>query len=312
MNLQGSPRTNVPRRRFLGAAATLGLSSSGSWLLRAQTPPTSAPTEPVSAPIRLSQDLAKLVQVQVLIGNGVDYEFLRMFDGFADLNIRVSPSPAAFQNLMPDPAAATPGRGPGLRRRPTDVIVLYDQIYDMPEESQQNVRRYVEAGKGIVVLHNALTDYQRWPFWYRDVVGGAYTIRDAGMPKVFAGTHEHGPIDDVVINSPSSSPDKMVSPGVWDFQEYLIRPVGSHPVLTGVQAFTVRDEKYKDMWMSDKIVPILQTDDPASDKIIGWIGPHPKAKVFAIILGHSVDSHAHPMYRRIVRNAILWAGGRLT
>ena len=312
MNVKRSPRTSVPRRRFLCTAATLGLAGAGSWLLRAQTPQAAAGAEAVSAPVRLSQDLAKLVQVQVLIGNGVDYEFLRMFEDFADLNIRVSPSPAAFQNLMPDPAATPTGRGPGGRRRATDVIVLYDQIYDMPEDSQQNVWRYAEAGKGIVVLHNALTDYQRWPFWYRDVVGGAYTIRDAGMPKVFLGTHEHGPIDDVVINSPSSSPDKMVSPGVWDFQEYVIRPVGTHPVLTGVQTFTVRDEKYKDMWMSDKITRVLETDDPASDKIIGWIGPHPKAKVFAMILGHSADAHAHPMYRRIVHNAILWAGGRLT
>src|SRR4249920_1446935 len=113
MNLKLSLRASVPRRRFLGTAATLGFAGSGSRLLRAQTPPAPAATEPVSAPIRLSQDLAKLVQVQVLIGNGVDYEFLRMFDSFADLNIRVSPSPAAFQNLMPDPAVATTGRGPG-------------------------------------------------------------------------------------------------------------------------------------------------------------------------------------------------------
>jgi type 1 glutamine amidotransferase len=299
------------RRRFLETAASLGLFDAGS-RLGAQAP--SVP-EAAAAPIRASREAAKLVQVQVMIGNGVDYEFLRMFEDFGDLNIRVSSSPAAYRNLMPDPAAqsgrgAVPG-GVGSRRRETDVIVLYDQIYDMPVESQQNVMRYVEAGKGIVVLHNALTDYQRWPFWYRDVVGGAYLIRDTGMPKVFEGLHERGPADEALPDNPSSSPDKMIAPGVWNFQEYTIKPVGNHPVLTGVQSFTVRDEKYKNTWRSDKITPVLETDDPASDRVIGWIGPHPKARVFALILGHSADAHAHPMYRRIVHNAILWAGGRL-
>jgi hypothetical protein len=181
----------------------------------------------------------------------------------------------------------------------------------MPQESQQNVVWYVEAGKGIVVLHHALTDYQRWPFWYRDVVGGISLIRDTGMPKVFEGLHERGPADEALPDNPSSSPDKMIAPGVWDFQEYTIKPVENHPVLAGVQSFTVRDEKYKNTLRSDKITPVLETDDPASDRVIGWIGPHPKARVFAIILGHSADAHAHPMYRRIVHNAILWADGRL-
>jgi type 1 glutamine amidotransferase len=300
----------LSRRGFLGAAAGFGF-AGGVYAQNAPAPNAPVLSDDEKAVLRASQDLARLVQVQVMIGNGVDYEFLRMFEDFGDCNIRITPSPGGYVNLMPDPAAQASGRGGGFRRQ-TDVIVLYDQIYDMPEESQQNVRRYVEAGKGIVVLHNALTDYQRWPFWYRDVVGGAYTIPDTGMPKVFAGVHERGPIDDAIAVHPSTSPDKRLGGGVFYFQEYTIRPVGNHPVLSGVTTFTVRDEKYKNTWQSDKIIPVLETDDPASDKVIGWIGPHPKAKVFAMILGHSAESHVQPMYRRLVHNAILWSAGRLT
>jgi type 1 glutamine amidotransferase len=305
--------SKISRRGWLAGAAGTGILGVHT-MLHAQAP-AAAPADldaDGAAALRLSQDMAMLLQVQLMIGTSVDYEYLRMFDSFADLNIRVSASPAAYQNLMPDPAAQpAAGRG-GFRRRPTDVIVLFDQIYDMPQSSEDSLRRYIEAGKGIVVLHNALTDFQRWPFWYRDVVGGAYTIPDAIMPKDFAGAHEHGPIDDVVVNTPSSSPDRPIAPGVWNFHEYTIVPVGNHPVLEGVTSFTVRDEKYKNIWYSDKITPILETSDPASDKTIGWIGPNSQAKVFALILGHSADAHAHPMYRRIVHNAILWAGGRLS
>jgi type 1 glutamine amidotransferase len=302
----------VSRRKMLSGAAVAAV-GAGFHALRAQQPAaTQTPvSESAAAALRISQDAAKLLQVQIMIGSGVDYEFLRLFDSFNNLNIRVSASPAAYQNLMPDPAAPTGGRG-GFRRRITDVIVLFDQVYDMPRESQDNVRRYVEAGKGIVVLHNATTDYQRWSFWYRDVVGGAYTIANTGMPKQFDGDHDLGPIDEAIATKPSSSPDKMVAPGVWDFQEYTVRPIGNHPVLSGITPFTIRDEKYKNMWFSPNIVPVLETDDPLSDKIVGWIGPNSKARVFATTLGHSADAHAHPSYRRLVHNAILWAGGRLS
>ena len=293
---------DLTRRKFVSLSAAAVVGTEATRISLAQD------SDLAAARLRAAEDLAKLVQVQVMIGNGVDYEFLRMFEDFVDLNIRVSPSPGAYRTLMPDPASP-PGRGGGFRR-PTDVIVLYDQIYDMPAESQESIRRFVDAGKGIVVLHNALTDYQRWPFWYRDVVGGTYLIADRGMPATFAGQHERGPAEDQLPDHASSSPDKLIGPGVWNFKEYTVRPVGTHPVLTGVQPFTVRDEKYKNLWQSDKIVPVLQTDDPDSDKVVGWIGPHPKARVFAFVLGHSAEAHVHPVYRRIVHNAILWAAER--
>ena len=284
----------VSRRGFIEAAALAGggaVFGQGS--------------QPASARLRASEEDAKLAQVQVMIGNGCDYEFLQMFERFSDCRIRVSPSPGAYRDLMPDPASSTTRN-----RRVTDVIVLFDQVYDMPEENQQSLRRYVEAGKGIVVLHNALTDYQRWAYWYSDVVGASFLIRDAQMPKSFAMKKESGPAEELLPDHPASSPDKLIGPGVFDFQEYLIKPVGDHPILAGIQPFTVRDEKYKSVWQSDKIKPLLVTDDPDSDKVVGWIGPHPKARVFACMLGHSAESHAHPVYRQIVHNAILWAAGR--
>ena len=296
--------TEPSRRSFLASAAALGAIPR---LARA------GPQESDSAAARLfaSQEAAKLVQLQVMIGNGVDYEFLRMFEDFHDVNIRVNPSPAAYLNLMPDPAAPAGrgGRGGGIRGRTPDVILLFDQIYDMPRENQSALQRYIEAGKGVVVLHNALTDYQRWPFWYRDVVGGSFF---QNRNEELTMKTERGPAEEMLPDKPATSPDRTIAPGVWDFKEYTVYPVGNHPIVRGIQRFTVRDEKYKNVWQSKNITPLLQTDDPDSDKVVGWVGPHPKAKVFAFMLGHSAEAHAHPTYRKIVHNAVLWAAGRLS
>jgi len=39
--------------------------------------------------------------------------------------------------------------------------------------------------------------------------------------------------------------------------------------------------------------------------------PHPKARVVCIQLGHGREAHLNPTYRRLARNAVLWAGRRL-
>jgi len=297
--------SDISRRAFLASTTALGALPG---LARAADPQES---DPAAALLLASQEAAKLVQLQVMIGNGVDFEFLRMFDDFHDVNVRVNPSPGGYRGLMPDPAAAAAGRGGrgGFRARTPDVILLFDQIYDMPQENQSSLQRYIEAGKGVIVLHNALTDYQRWPFWYRDVVGGSFL---QNRNEELTMKTEKGPAEEMLPGKPATSPDKMIAPGVWDFKEYTVYPVGNHPIIRNVQRFTVRDEKYKNVWQAKNITPVLQTDDSDSDKVVGWVGPHPKAKLFAFMLGHSAEAHAHAMYRKIVHNAVLWAAGRLS
>jgi Trehalose utilisation len=320
--------SELSRRAFMASGVALAASSRMALKAASQTVATA------EAPLR----------VQVMIGNGTDLEFLEMFRDFQDLSVRVTPSPGQYRYLIPDPAAAgRGGRGgqsaaleEGIRpqgnspaqpaagtgqaqampqggffRRTPDVIVLFDQIYDAAPEDEAGLQRYVEAGKGIVVLHNALTDFQRWPFWYRDVVGGAFLFPDSRMPATFLGEHEPGPAEEMLPDKRSTSPDKAVAPGVWDFVEYTVKAVRNHPITAGITSFTVRDERYKNVWQSPKITSVFETDEPTSDRVVGWIGPHPKAKVFAFMLGHSAEAHAHPVYRKVVHNAILWAGGRL-
>jgi type 1 glutamine amidotransferase len=164
-----------------------------------------------------------------------------------------------------------------------DVIVMYDFTRDLDETGKRNLRLFVESGKGVVVLHHALLNFQTWPWWSEEVVGGRYRLqREEGWP----------------------------SSRVKNGQDFFVSPVGSHPVLDGVRPFHVTDEAYKDLYFSDRIKPLLATDNPASDATLAWVGPCRTSRVVAVQLGHGPAIFGHPAYRALVRNAIVWVAGR--
>jgi type 1 glutamine amidotransferase len=164
-----------------------------------------------------------------------------------------------------------------------NVIVLYDMA-DVKEDSEKkNLQAYLESGKGLVVLHHALCDNQQWPWWYEEVVGGLYVTADL--------------------------PGKQKSSFKHD-EEMKVRPVAKHPVVDGVGPFTIYDETYKNMWHSPKIQVLLECDHPLSDKPVAWISPYQKSRVVALQLGHGPEAHQNPNFRKLLKNAIVWASGK--
>lgn len=176
-----------------------------------------------------------------------------------------------------------PGSFRGDLAKRYDVLVLYDMTeIDDPAE-REALQKYLQAGKGLVALHHSIVSAQNWPWWHEEVLGGRYRQKaDSSGP---ASTFQH----DV------------------DLQ---VRPVGDHPVLTGIEPFQIHDEAYKDMWISPRVKVLLETDNALNDKPMAWIGIHPKGRVIYIELGHGREAHESPVYRKLVRNAIYWAAGR--
>ena len=204
----------------------------------------------------------------LVVTGGHDHHtsFYSVFEAFPDLSgSTVAGSESAFKADL---------------RGKYDVIVMYDFTRDLDEPARKVLREFVESGKGVVVLHHALLNYQDWPWWYEETVGGSYRLRP-----------ENG--------EPSSA--------VKDDQRIAVTPQGKHPVTAGVGPFEIRDEAYKRMKMSPKIQPLLTTDNPASDPVLAWVGPCKTARVVAVQLGHGPTAHNNPVYRTIVHNAILWA-----
>lgn len=164
-----------------------------------------------------------------------------------------------------------------------DVLVFYDRVDDLPAEERDHLRVFVESKKGVVVMHHAVGNYQAWPWWYREVVGGRYIYRAEGSTP--ASTYQHG-------------------------QKLTVRPVERHPVTAGVGELNMIDETYKGQWISPDVKVLMTTDHPDNDRAVVWAGPCRTSRVIYIQLGHGPEAHAHAGFRRLVRNTILWTGGR--
>src|SRR4051812_12704195 len=96
----------------------------------------------------------------LLITGGHEHEigFYSIFDSYKDaVHITVSSSAIAFAKDFRDKF---------------DVLITYDFSRDLDDAGKKNLRDFAESGKGIVVLHHALLDYQSWQWWYQEVVGG--------------------------------------------------------------------------------------------------------------------------------------------
>jgi type 1 glutamine amidotransferase len=208
----------------------------------------------------------------LLITGGHDHEtsFYTLFHGYEDMaRVPVTSSATAFQSDL---------------RGKYDVLIMYDFSRDLTETGKKNLRDFVESGKGIVVLHHALLNYQKWPWWYEDVVGGSYRLgKDGDLP---ASTYKGD-------------------------QKIFVAREGKHPITRELEPFHVMDETYKRMWISPKVRPLLITDNPNADRFLAWIGPCSTSRVVAIQLGHGPTVFSHPSYRALVHNAILWSAGRI-
>jgi len=212
-------------------------------------------------PPPLREDALRVMVVTA--GHTYQPSFYALFD-HEDLAATIVPHPQAYERDM---------------RGRYDVLVLYDMYEELPPERQENLRGFVEAGRGVVALHHALGDYHNWPWWYEEVVGGRFVERPRGS-----------------------------GPGAVHDVDIPVRPVGDHPITRGIAPFRIWDETYKGLWISPRVEVILRTDHPTSDGPVGWIGPTRAARVVYLQLGHDRNAHLNPTYRKLVRNAILWAG----
>ncbi len=238
-----------------------------SFLRGAEWAGTGEVTLPASPPSRLDENP---LRVQVVVG-GHDHDatLYPIFEARRDISANIRPHPDAFTGDL---------------RKNVDVLVLYDMVQEIPERQRQNLREFVESGKGVVVLHHAIADYNSWPWWYEQVVGGRYLLKpEGGRP---ASTYKHD-------------------------EDVFIVPTGKHPITDGIAPMRLRDEVYKGKWISPEVKVLLRTDNPNDDGPIAWISPYPKSRVVFIESGHDRWAHQNPAFQELVQRAILWAGKKL-
>jgi type 1 glutamine amidotransferase len=167
-----------------------------------------------------------------------------------------------------------------------DVLLLHDLGETTSENTRTRLRAFVEAGKGVVAVHHAVVDYTDWPWWYEQVIGGKYFM------KAVDG-HEASRYHEGVEYEVTPAPGKA-----------------GHPILRGVGPLWVRDEAYRGMWFANNIEVLMQTSYAENDPPVVYIGPHPKARVVYVQLGHSAETMREPHYRTLIRNSVFWAARR--
>jgi hypothetical protein len=100
------------------------------------------------------------VRVLVAVGGHTEApSFFSLFDGYPEISAQVTQRPEAFANDF---------------RKKYDVVVLYDMLSDLSEPERKHLKEFVESGKGVVSLHWAVLDYDAWPWWHEEVVGGKF------------------------------------------------------------------------------------------------------------------------------------------
>jgi hypothetical protein len=167
-----------------------------------------------------------------------------------------------------------------------DVVVLYDMWQDIADEAKANFVNLLKQGKGVVALHHALGGYPEWDE-YVNIIGGKFRLTKSvenGVEKPPSG-FKHGVKFTVHVAD------------------------ANHPVTKGLKDFEIVDETYNHFDVSPQVKPLLTTDEPTSQKTIGWAHTYGKSRIVYVQLGHNHTAYENPNYRRLVAQAIRWVKG---
>jgi len=202
-------------------------------------------------------------------------EFFQVFKDNPDITFESATHPNAHIRLKPDAVGQF------------DVLVLYDMWQKIDADTQTNFVKLLESGKGLVVLHHAIANYNEWD-QYAEIIGARYYLK----PKTVNGV------------------EKARSQFKHDvtFPVHISDP--KHPVTRGLKDFEIRDETYNLFDVYPGVKPLLTTNEPTSGKTIGWARPYGKARVVYLQLGHDRFAYENPNFRRLVQQAIQWVAKR--
>jgi uncharacterized protein len=223
------------------------------------------------------QTFPSKVRVLVITG-GHDFEaepFFKLFRDNPGITYRTVEHPKAHELLT----TANAGQ--------FDVLVLYDMHQAISEAAKADLLARLNEGKGLVVLHHAIANYQAWPE-YTQVIGARYYLDKTTI---------HG------VEKPRS-----VYQHDMHFPVHIVDP--SHPVTRGVSDFEIHDETYNLFDISPDCHPLLTTTEPTSNKVIGWSKNYGKARIVYLQSGHDHFAYENPNYQKLLAQAIQWTAAK--
>jgi type 1 glutamine amidotransferase len=210
----------------------------------------------------------------LVVTGGHDFEaepFFKLFKDNPQISFQAVEHPKAHAWLKAEAAKAY------------DVLVVYDMHQEISEDAKVDFIARLKEGKGLVALHHAIASYQNWPE-YSKIIGARYYLEKTtvqGVEKARS-TYQHG----------------------LHFMVHVADP--NHPVTKGVQDFEIHDETYNLFDVAPDVHPLLTTDEPQSNKIIGWAKTYGPARIVYLQSGHDHFAYENPNYQQLLRQAIRW------
>jgi uncharacterized protein len=229
------------------------------------------------APLGQAADGERPVRV-LLVTGGHEYETNQFLQVFRD-NPAITVTPVTHPDAQRWFAADRAGQW--------DVAVLYDMWQPIDEGTRANLVARLKEGKGLVVTHHAIANYQAWPE-YEKILGARYYLE----PTVRDGVR------------------KERSKWLHDVQFKVRVTDRNHPVTRGLADFEIHDETYILFDVHADVTVLLTTDAPTSQPTLAWAKTYDAARVVYLQLGHDHLAYENPQYRRLLANAIRWTGRR--
>jgi len=161
-----------------------------------------------------------------------------------------------------------------------DVILAYTQgELGLSPTAKDKLLAFVRGGGGFVGLHCAADSHPGWDE-YTAMLGGRF--------------ESHPPFGEVGVQ--------------------LAPDAGRHPVTRGLpDRWELKDEFYHltDLHLDDATVLMTGVSpEGGRPRPVTWAKPYGQGRVVYTILGHGPDAELDARYRRLVAQALLWAGGR--
>jgi len=210
----------------------------------------------------------------LIVTGGHDFDrvaFFEMFDSFKEFSYTELVHPQARLQLGKTALASF------------DAVIFYDMPATISAEEKNSYTRLLKAGKGLLFMHHSICAYQDWPE-FENIVGGKYYEKKK----------------DDTFGASSYLHDV-------DFKVHIIN--SRHLVTKGLKDFNLHDEVYGNLEVLPGSYPLLSTDHPKSNKLIGWTLKRENSKIVFIQPGHDKNSFTNPDYRRLVRQAIGYITG---
>ncbi len=168
-------------------------------------------------------------------------------------------------------------------RKDYDAVAFYNMHTRTPGAetdwwdcgTREALERLGETNQGIVLWHHALLAYPEWPLW----------SEIAGMQDRAFTYH-----------------------GGQQVRFHVVER--DHAITQGVDDWEMEDETYHMGLPGADCHALIATGHPLSMPIVAWTRMYRNARVFCYQSGHDNMAYAHPTFRRVVRQGLLWCAGR--